>query len=141
MVRTSCSSQKPARTSIDRSCAVSVSTKGLCDQGGAFSSRTKQYWNGEPGSVTTLLGAESVVALAERDEATARAKAEAAIEAESGPGGVPNVRAAQVWWAGRLFGAAAAGGEEALEAARELLERHHWRQALREPDLAADLRR
>jgi hypothetical protein len=91
--------------------------------------------------VTTLLGAESIVALAERDDATAQAKAEAAIEAESGPVGVPNVRAAQVWWAGRLFGAVAAGGEEALQAARELLERHHWRQALREPDLAADLRR
>jgi hypothetical protein len=54
---------------------------------------------------------------------------------------VPNVRAAQVWWAGRLFGADAAGGDEALETARDLLERHHWRQALREPDLAADLRR
>jgi tetratricopeptide (TPR) repeat protein len=106
-----------------------------------LSDPTARLADGEPGSVTTLLGAESVVALAERDEATARAKAEAAIAAEAGPGGVPNVRAAQVWWAGRLFGADAAGGEEALEAARDLLERHHWRQALREPDLAADLRR
>jgi tetratricopeptide (TPR) repeat protein len=95
----------------------------------------------EPGSSTALLAAESVVALAEDDEATARSKAEGAIAAEAGPGGVPNVHAAQVWWAGRLFGPDAAGGTEAFEAARDLLERHHWRQALRESDLAADLPR
>ncbi|HJR97423.1 MAG TPA: hypothetical protein VJ979_05910, partial [Actinomycetota bacterium] len=68
-------------------------------------------------------------------------KAEAAVAAEAGPAGVPNVRAAQVWWAGRLFGPEAAGGEQALEEARDLLESRHWRQALHEPDLAADLRR
>jgi hypothetical protein len=106
-----------------------------------LSDPTARLADGEPGSVTALLAAESLVALAERDEATARAKAEAAVDAEAGPGGVPNVRAAQVWWAGRLFGTDAAGGDEALEAARDVLERHHWRQALREPDLAVDLRR
>ncbi len=52
-----------------------------------------------------------------------------------------NVHAAQVWWAGRLFGAGDAGGEEAMHEARDMLERHHWMQALREPDLASDLRR
>ena len=106
-----------------------------------LSDPTARLADGEPGSVTALLAAESLVALAERDEATARAKAEAAVAAETGPGGVPNVRAAQVWWAGRLFGPGAAGGDEALEEARGVLESHRWRQALREPDLAIDLRR
>ena len=88
-----------------------------------------------------MLIAESLVALVEGDEETARAKARIAIETEAGPGGVANVHAAMVWWAGRLFGPDAAGGEEAFREARELLEDHHWNQALREPDLVADLRR
>jgi hypothetical protein len=46
-----------------------------------------------------------------------------------------------VWWAGRLFGPDEAGGGDSVERAREQLERHHWAQALREPDLAAELRR
>jgi tetratricopeptide (TPR) repeat protein len=94
----------------------------------------------EPRSSTTLLNAESLVAFAEGDEATALAKATAAIESQPGPGAA-NVRAAQVWWAGRLFGPDEAGGGDSVERAREQLERHHWAQALREPDLAAELRR
>ena len=94
---------------------------------------------GEPGSVTALLSAESVVALAEHDPDTARAKAEAAIEAESGPPGVVNGLAGQRWWAGRLFGPEAAGGDDTLEQARRTLEDHHCNQALREPDLVAEL--
>ena len=43
-----------------------------------------------------------------------------------GPGGVANVHAAQVWWAGRLFGPDEAGGDDAVHEARDLLERHHW---------------
>ena len=43
--------------------------------------------DGEPGSATALLTAECVVALAEDDGATARAKARAAIEGEAGAGG------------------------------------------------------
>ena len=96
--------------------------------------------DGEPGSATALLVAECLVALAEHDEETARAKARAAIEVEEGAVGLANVHAAQVWWAGRLFGPDEAGGSEALEDARTVLERHHWVQALREPDLAADVR-
>jgi hypothetical protein len=44
-----------------------------------------------------------------------------------------------VWWAGRLFGADEVGGADAFAEARATLERHHWAQALREPDLVADL--
>jgi hypothetical protein len=45
-----------------------------------------------------------------------------------------------VWWTGSLFGPEAAGGEQAIEEARETLERNEWRQALAEPELIADLR-
>jgi hypothetical protein len=38
-----------------------------------------------------------------------------------------------------LFGPEAAGGERAIEDARDTLERNGWRQALREPELVADL--
>jgi hypothetical protein len=96
---------------------------------------------GEPGSVTALLAAESVLALAEGDRETARNKAQAAIEAESGPHGVPNGLAGQRWWAGRLFGPDAAGGQDLVDQARTTLETHHCHQALREPELAADLGR
>ncbi len=95
--------------------------------------------DGEPGSATALLTAECVVAMAEDDRATARAKARSAIEVEGGPGAPPNVHAGQVWWAGMLFGADDVGGPETLAEARATLERHHWAQALREPDLVADL--
>ena len=95
---------------------------------------------GEPGSATALLGAEIFVALAEADTETARTKSLAAVEAERGPAGVPNGLAAQIWWAGRLFGEDAVGGPAALEEAREQLERHHWLQALAEPDLASDMK-
>jgi class 3 adenylate cyclase/tetratricopeptide (TPR) repeat protein len=95
---------------------------------------------GEPGSATALLNAESVVALAEGDPETARTKAVASIEAERGPGGVPNALAAQIWWTSQLFGDEAAGGPDAAQQARDLLERHAWLQALREPEMAADLK-
>ena len=95
--------------------------------------------DGEPGSATAVLTAECLVALAERDEETARAKARAAIEVD-GEGGPSNVHEAQVWWAGRLFGPDDAGGDARLANARSVLERHHWEQALREPDLVADVR-
>ena len=97
--------------------------------------------DGDPGSSTALLTAECVVALVEEDGPTARSKARSAIEAEAGPGGVANMHAAQVWWSARLFGPDEAGGDEAEREARELLERHHWHQALREPDLVPDLGR
>ena len=110
---------------------------------------TARLADGDQGSSSSLLTAESVVALVEGDEDTAMAKARAAIDSGSGPGG-QNVRAAQVWWAGRLFGPDGAGDAgasdqgsadgDAMRQAHDLLERHHWNQALREPDLAAGLR-
>jgi tetratricopeptide (TPR) repeat protein len=96
---------------------------------------------GEPGSASALLVAESVIALAEGDGPTARSKAEAALATERGPRGTPNTLAASIWWAGCLFGAASTGGEEQLREAKEHLERNGWRQALAEPDLVRDLGR
>ena len=99
-----------------------------------------QLSEADAGASAALLTAECVVALVGGDDQTARAKARIAIEAGSGPGGAVNAHAAQVWWAGRLFGSDEAGGDEAVQQARETLERHHWMQSLREPDLASDLR-
>jgi tetratricopeptide (TPR) repeat protein len=90
-------------------------------------------------SYPALLTAESAFALAEGDDAGGLAKALAAIEEERsqhGEGG--NALAAQVWWAGRLFGEDAAGGAAIVGAARERLERHAWLQALREPELVGE---
>lgn len=94
---------------------------------------------GEPGSLSSLLVAESLVAMAGSDLPTARAKAEAAIEAERGPRGLPNVMAANVWWAAQLFGAEVAGGTKTVDGSRERLERNGWNQALAEPGLVRDL--
>ena len=95
--------------------------------------------DGESGSAAAMLMAGAVLALAEHDRETALAKGVAAIEAESGPRSAPNARAGLIWWVGRVFGADAAGGDEALRQARTVLEDHHWRQALLEPDLASAL--
>jgi class 3 adenylate cyclase/tetratricopeptide (TPR) repeat protein len=96
---------------------------------------------GEPGSATALLTAECVLALAEGDLDTAGARALDAVEAERGIRGVPNSLATQIWWTARLFGDEVVGGPEAVAAARELLEAHHWAQALSEPDAVAHLSR
>jgi hypothetical protein len=42
------------------------------------------------------------------------------------------------WWVGRLFGPGAVGGDQALEQARATLDRVHWLQALREPELVLE---
>ncbi|MGZ5293537.1 MAG: ATP-binding protein [Actinomycetota bacterium] len=96
---------------------------------------------GEPGSATALLIAEAIVALVEDDPETALAKSLASIEAERGPRGAPNALAAQMWWTGSRFGAEQVGGDGALAQARQRLERNGWRQALIEPEQAADLAR
>ncbi len=93
----------------------------------------------EPGSTTAFLFAEAAVALAEGDRDVARDKAVAGMRAEldqDGSAGVPNSVAARIWWVARLFGDDAAGGAEAVRSARDRLERHHWMQALHEPDVA-----
>jgi len=81
-----------------------------------------------------VLAARSLLALAEgdRDTALSRALELLSLERERG---WPNELAATTWWAGRVFGPDAVGGEEETEGARKVLEAHHWEQALREPDL------
>lgn len=91
----------------------------------------------EPGSSSATPLAESLLALAEGEREAARAKAAAALELEREQGW-PNRIAALVWWVGRLFGADAAGGEAEVDRAHELLESHHWIQALKEPDLVPE---
>jgi hypothetical protein len=92
---------------------------------------------GEPGGATALALAEAVTALAEGDRPGARTRSLAALAAESAPPVVANPRAAVVWWVGSLFGSEAAGGQRAVDDARELLEHNGWRQALLEPELVA----
>jgi class 3 adenylate cyclase/tetratricopeptide (TPR) repeat protein len=92
---------------------------------------------GEPAGATALALAEAVTALAEGDRPGARTRSVGALSAESTPPVVPNPHAAAVWWVGALFGPEAAGGQRAVEEARELLERNGWRQALLEPELVA----
>jgi class 3 adenylate cyclase/tetratricopeptide (TPR) repeat protein len=91
----------------------------------------------EPGSVASMLAAETVLSLAEGDRETALETAVRALEQERAQGW-PNQVAAQVWWIGRLFGPEPAGGEDEVERARLLLEGNHWVQALKEPDLVPE---
>jgi hypothetical protein len=91
----------------------------------------------EPGSVASMLAAETVLSLAEGDRETALAKAILALEQERLQGW-PNQVAAQVWWIGRLFGPDPAGGVDEVERARRLLEEVHWVQALKEPELVPE---
>ncbi|MGH2724707.1 MAG: ATP-binding protein [Actinomycetota bacterium] len=89
----------------------------------------------EPGSRTSVIRTEALLALAEGDEAGARRLADEALAAEQRDG-IPNWGAANVWWTGRIFGPEAAGGPERVNEARARLEAVHWEAALREPDLA-----
>ena len=89
-----------------------------------------------PGARTSLLVGEAVIALAEEDRDVARARSIEAIDSVAPRGVLQNPHAAQIWWAARLFGPDAVGGEAAAEEARALLEAHAWKQALLEPDLA-----
>ena len=93
-----------------------------------------------PDPATALLSAEAVLALAEGDEETARAKSVAAIEEERAPRGVANPFAAQVWWTARLFGEEAAGGAGRPRRRGAPLEDHGWQQALEEPETVIHLR-
>jgi len=90
---------------------------------------------GEPGAGTSLLLAEAALALTEGDHEVALAKSVAALDRVSSDPIVPNPHAAVIWWTGSLFGAETVGGEEALDRARDTLERNGWRQALGEPEL------
>jgi len=93
----------------------------------------------EPGSRTAFHVAEITIALAAGDSAGASRHAETAIIAESGPRGVPNALAAQRYLAGSLFGADAAGGQEALRASEEQLRRNGWLSSLAEVEAVRHL--
>lgn len=90
----------------------------------------------EPGSLTSILNAEAVVALAEGDTEGALATSLRSLDVDRRQGW-DNVIAAQVWWVGCVFGPDIVGGEAALAEARRTLESHHWKQALHEPDTVA----
>lgn len=91
----------------------------------------------EPAGAGPLLIAEAVTAWAEGDREGARRRSLAALEVERVPPILANPHASVVWWVGSLFGAEAAGGQQAVDEAQETLERNGWRQALREPELLA----
>jgi class 3 adenylate cyclase/tetratricopeptide (TPR) repeat protein len=88
----------------------------------------------EWGSRLDYLEAESLVAFAAGDVDTAGAKAIEALEAARGSESV-NEFASRVVWTGRLFGADAVGGQDALDEAVERLKAARWDQFLVEPDL------
>jgi len=77
---------------------------------------------------------EILVAEGERDAALERALS--ILRYERGEGSSKDV-AARVWWISQVFGVEAAGGEEEVERARELLERTQMLQPFREAELVA----
>jgi len=87
----------------------------------------------EPGSREDLLFAEAAMALADGDWERARSHGTELLEIARATGW-PNQLAARVWWVGRIFGAEAAGGDDAVEQARKTLEDHHWVQSFLEPE-------
>ena len=95
----------------------------------------------EPGSMTALLFAEATLALAEGERQVALDKALAGMEMDPDQAGarMTNALAAHIWWVGRLFDEGSAGGSRAVAEAGQRLERHHWHQALREPELTLPL--
>ena len=102
---------------------------------------TARLADGEPGSSTALLTAEMPGGARRGRRAHGPRQGGARDRDRAGPGGVANLRAAQIWWAGRLFGSEAAGGDDVVHEAQRPARTPPWMQALREPDLAADLRR
>jgi tetratricopeptide (TPR) repeat protein len=94
----------------------------------------------EPGAGISLLLAQAAIAFADDDREGALAKSLAAQDRVSSDPVVPNPQAAVIWWTGSLFGTEVVGGEEALDHARETLERNGWQQALHEPELLGSVR-
>jgi hypothetical protein len=87
----------------------------------------------DPGARTSVLLAEQFIALASGDREAALERGREHVEVTRTDS--PNDRAGITWWMGRIYGPDEGGGAAALEEARELLEAHHWIQAIREPDL------
>jgi class 3 adenylate cyclase/tetratricopeptide (TPR) repeat protein len=94
---------------------------------------------GQPGGTLALRYAEAVTDLAEGDRPSARTRSVGLLETASGQPQLENPLAAARWWVGSLFGPEAAGGAQAVEDARELLDRNGWRLALLEPELVGRL--
>jgi class 3 adenylate cyclase/tetratricopeptide (TPR) repeat protein len=90
--------------------------------------------DGQQGSETSLLQAETELLLAEGDRRAALARAEQVLARQKELGWTKDV-AAQVWWMGRVFEPDAVGGEEEMERARKFLEETHWIQAVVAPDV------
>jgi tetratricopeptide (TPR) repeat protein len=78
--------------------------------------------------------ADVEILLAEGDRDAALERALSILRYERGEGSEKDV-AARVWWISQVFGVEAAGGEEEVERARELLEGTGMRQAFREAEL------
>jgi class 3 adenylate cyclase/tetratricopeptide (TPR) repeat protein len=88
----------------------------------------------DPAFRETLLVSELLVHLAEGQEEVARERALAVLDMQRARG-LRNEIATITWWAGRVFGPDAVGGEATVEEARATLEAAGWVQFIREPDL------
>jgi class 3 adenylate cyclase/tetratricopeptide (TPR) repeat protein len=87
----------------------------------------------DPSFRESLLTSETLLSLAAGDTETARERAQALLDLQRRRG-KRNEIAAITWWVGRVFGADAVGGEDAMKQARATLEDAGWEQFLREPD-------
>jgi class 3 adenylate cyclase/tetratricopeptide (TPR) repeat protein len=81
-----------------------------------------------------VLYAEVEILLAEGDREAALEKALDILRYEAEEGSEKDA-AARRWWISEVFGPGAAGGQREVDRARELLERLHFLQAFREPEL------
>jgi tetratricopeptide (TPR) repeat protein len=81
-----------------------------------------------------VLYAEVEILLAEGDREAALEKALDILRYEAEEGSEKDA-AARRWWISEVFGPDAAGGQREVDRARELLERLHFLQAFREPEL------
>ncbi len=86
-----------------------------------------------PGDRTAVLWARALVSLADGDQEAARDLATEAFDIERKQGDSIS-RDLSAWWTGTFFGADAAGGDRAMEEARDRLERIGYRRAFIEPD-------
>ena len=96
--------------------------------------------DGEPGSVTALLMAAAVLALAEDDRETALTKSLAALGCRIGPSRGSERQGGPDLVDRHGLRSRGCGRRRGPRTSAALLEDHHWLQALAEPDLAPDPR-